>query len=84
MGVALGGADVGELPLEVCVFEMRGLDMGGNKSREKRCKHTLLKWLQALKCDLKKVLVGELGGVVGHIDAEKRDDRHFEFVFKIR
>lgn len=31
----MGGADVGELPLEVCVFEMRGLDMGGNKSRKK-------------------------------------------------
>lgn len=56
--------------------------MGGNKSRKKSCKHTLLKWLQALECDLKKVLVGEPGGVVGHIDAEKRDDRHFEFVFQ--
>jgi hypothetical protein len=41
-----------------------------------RAKRTLLQWLQALKGDLKFVFVGELCGVVHHIDPEKRDDRH--------
>lgn len=38
--------------------------------------HTLLQRLQTLKGDLEDVRVGELGGVVDHVDPEQGDDRH--------
>lgn len=39
-------------------------------------RRTLLKLLEALERNLELVLVGEHGGVVDNLDAEKRDDRH--------
>lgn len=39
-------------------------------------RRTVLELLEALEGDLKFVLVGELCGVVHHLNPEKRDDRH--------
>lgn len=37
---------------------------------------TLLEGLKTLKGDLELVLIGELGGVVQNLDAQKLNDRH--------
>jgi hypothetical protein len=39
-------------------------------------RRTVLKLLEALEGDLELVLVGELCGVVHHLNPEKRYDRH--------
>lgn len=39
-------------------------------------RHTLLQALKALKGDLKRVCIGELGGVIEDLDAQQRDERH--------
>jgi hypothetical protein len=45
--------------------------LGDVKEEKALSSRTFLKSLQALECDLKLVLVGELGGVVHDIDPEK-------------
>lgn len=38
--------------------------------------HTLLKWLEALECDLEFILRANRRGVALDVDVEQRDDRH--------
>lgn len=64
-----GRTDVGQLPLEIwskLAMQMMGVGV----------KRALLEVLEALKGDFELVLVGELGGVVQNLDAQKRDEGH--------
>ena len=63
-------ADIGQLPFKICLFvsliQATGVFL-----------LTLLQLLKALEGDLELVGRVELRGVVLHLNAEKRDDRHF-------
>lgn len=41
-------------------------------------RRTILQLLEALEGNFELVLVGELCGIVHHLNPEKRDDRHIE------
>lgn len=54
--------------------------MGSKGGKKRACAsvRAFLELLEAFKCDFKKILIGELGGVVHNIDPEKRNNRHLD------